>query len=71
MRKDETGSECPETLGEYRDICAAIAPESEAVRFLDGKIAEQGRDEKVLAADSQMRMILMPMLLERPRQSER
>lgn len=69
MRKDEAGNECPETLGEYRDLCAAIAPsgeECEAVKFLDRKIAEseKGREAKVLAADSQMRAILMPMLVK-------
>lgn len=66
MRKDEEGNECPATLGEYRDLCAAIAPESEAVRYLDGKILEQGRDEKVIQADSQMRALLMPKLVQQP-----
>jgi hypothetical protein len=64
MRKDENGNECPATLGEYRDMCAALAPNSKAVEWLDGKIAEQGRDEEVVAADSQVRMILMPMLIQ-------
>lgn len=64
MRKDENGGECPATLGEYRDMCLALSSEdSQAVKFLDDKIAEQGRDEKVIAADSQMRMMLMPMLV--------
>jgi hypothetical protein len=63
MRTDETGNECPETLGEYRDLCAALGGEDcEAVSFLDSKIAAQGRDEKVLAADCQMRALLMPLL---------
>jgi hypothetical protein len=66
MRKDEAGNECPATLGEYRDICAAFGGEDcKAVKFLDAKIAEQGRDELVIAPDSQMRMLLMPMLVER------
>lgn len=67
MRKDENGNECPETLGEYRDLCAAIGEENNAaVQFLDRKIADAaaGRDEKVIAADSQMRAVLMPMLLK-------
>jgi len=67
MRTDEDGNECPETLGEYRDLCAAIGGESnKAVAFLDKKIAEStnGRDETVIAPDSQMRMLLMPMMLE-------
>ncbi len=64
MRRDEEGNECPETLGEYRDFCVALGGEDcRAVKFLDGKIAEQGREEIVVAADSQMRMLLMPMLL--------
>jgi hypothetical protein len=24
MRRDETGNDCPSTLGEYRDMCAAL-----------------------------------------------
>jgi len=52
-------------LGEYRDMCASIGGEKcPAVVFLDKKIAEheKGRDEKVIAPDSQMRVVLMPML---------
>lgn len=67
MRKDEAGNDCPETLGEYRDLVVAFSPfgeKSKAAQFLDEKIAEQGRDEKVVAPDSQMRMLLMPMLLQ-------
>lgn len=64
MRKDEEGNPCPETLGEYRDLMAAIGmPNNAAVKFLDEKIAKQGRDEKVIAPDSQMRHILVPMLM--------
>lgn len=63
MRKDENGKPCPETLGEYRDMCNAIGGDKcKAVIFLDEKIKKDGRDEIVLADDSQMRMILMPML---------
>ena len=64
MRKDEAGNECPSTLGEYRDVCVKAGGEGcKAVKFLDEKIAELGRDEEVVAPDSQMRMLLMPMLL--------
>jgi hypothetical protein len=62
MRRDEDGNECPATLGEYRDLCAALGGEScEAVIFLDGKIAasQRGREEQVLSPDSQMRTLLM------------
>src|SRR3990167_6883837 len=67
MRTDETGEMVPSTLGEYRDLCAAIAPDSRAVQFLDSKIGESphGRDEIVVASDSQMRLLLMPMLLQK------
>lgn len=67
MRRDENGKECPSTLGEYRDLCYAIVPDSEAVAFLDRKIATDplGRLASVIAPDSQMRHVLMPMLLER------
>lgn len=66
MRTDEDGNECPGTLGEYRDLCAAIGGEkNKAVEFLDKKIAESkvGRDDEVIAPDSQMRALLMPMML--------
>lgn len=65
-RTDESGKPCPATLGEYRDMCAAIGGEDcKAVAFLDAKIAKEpeGRDAKVLAPDSQMRALLMPMLV--------
>ena len=69
MRTDENGDPCPETLGEYRDMCEAIGtmmgvPSNRAVQFLDGKIAESNRDDVVIQADSQMRMLLMPMLTQ-------
>lgn len=53
------------TLGDYRDICVVIGGEDcEAVKFLDRKIADQGRDEKVLAPESQMMFLLEPMLIK-------
>lgn len=64
MRKDEDGNECPATLGEYRDLCRAIGgAECRAVKFLDERIEKEGRDAEVVAADSQMRMLLMKMLV--------
>lgn len=66
MRIDPyTGEKAPETLGEYRDYCVAFGGEEcRAVKFLDKKILDSklGHDEKVLAPDSQMRAILMPLL---------
>lgn len=71
MRRDEDGNECPATLGEYRRICAALMGEDNAaVEFLDAKIAEDGENEVVIAPDSQMRMLLMPMMLQ-PRKHPR
>lgn len=66
MRKDEQDNDCPATLGEYLDFCAALMPGSKAVAFLQKKIDESpgGRDEIVIADDSQMRVLLYPMLLE-------
>lgn len=67
MRTDENGQPCPATLGEYRDLCAAISGDTnKAVKYLDEKIAQaaNGRDELVVQEDSQMRAILMPMMLE-------
>lgn len=68
MRTDEYGQSCPATLGEYRDICSTLGGnECDAVKYLDNKIAESphGRDELVLADDSQMRMLLFPMITRR------
>jgi hypothetical protein len=65
MRKDEKGKPCPETLGEYRRLCAAIGGEDcKAVKLLDEKIKEAKKGKKVLTEDSQMRMLLMPLLIE-------
>lgn len=65
MRTDENGNQCPATLGEYRKLCVAMVGEdNKAVQFLDSKIAEYGEDESVIAADSQMRMMLMPMMVQ-------
>ena len=67
MRKDESGNPCPETLGEYRKICTLTGEDNKAVQLLDKKIAEspEGENEVVIAADSQMRMLLMPLMLQR------
>lgn len=55
----------PQTLGEYRDIFAALTGEDNAaVKFLDSKIAVQGRDEPVLADPTQMMLLLASMLNE-------
>lgn len=65
-RKDENGTPCPGTLGEYIDVCDQIAPGSKATQFLEAKILESpnGRDEVVEAPDSQMRALLWPMIRE-------
>lgn len=66
MRLDENQKPCPATLGEYRKFCAAIGGEDcFAVKFLDEKISESpnGPDEIVIAPDSQMRVLLYPMIM--------
>lgn len=64
MRTDEEGNISPGTLGEYRDLCAALGGEDcRAVQWLDAKIRDQGREAEVLADDSQMRLLLLPMLV--------
>lgn len=66
MRTDESGNQCPATLGEYRDLCVALGGEEcAAVKLLDEHIAKntEGREALVIQADSQMRLLLMPMLL--------
>lgn len=66
MRTDEEGNPCPATLGEYRALCRALGgADCRAVEFLDRKIQDQGHDQPVLADDSQMRMLLMPMLIQK------
>lgn len=64
----------PKTLGDYRDLCAALAGEnSHAVKFFDDKIKqsiENGRDEKVIADESQM-MFLVAELIKNDFQQER
>jgi hypothetical protein len=53
----------PETLGEYRDLFVALAGEDcKAVKFLDCRIAKQGRDEKVIADPTQMMLLLASMM---------
>jgi hypothetical protein len=53
----------PSTLGVYRDNCAALfGPGSAAVAYFDGKIAEQGRDEPVLADEQQMMALIASLM---------
>jgi len=70
MRTDEEGNQCPSTLGEYHDLCVVLfGKDSRATQFLAEKIMAQGRNEAVLAADSQMRYLLFSMALDDDRQS--
>jgi len=66
MRTDESGQPCPGTLFEYRDLCQTIGgPECEAVKLLNKKIEENGgKDDEVIQPDSQMRLLLMPLLIK-------
>lgn len=67
MRKDENGDVCPETLGEYYAITKAMFGEQmgkKALEFLQEKIdkAPNGKDEKVISDDSQMRGLIFNMI---------
>jgi hypothetical protein len=65
LRLDESGNECPKTLGEYRDLCARIGGEiSEAVAYIDARInrSRGGREFSVRETDWKMREILLPLL---------
>lgn len=62
MRTDEAGRRCPETLGEYRGLCARIDAGSEAVVYLDRQIRKLGRDHVVPVPDETMREMLLPRL---------
>lgn len=54
----------PSTLGTWRDNCAAMfGADNQAVAYFDGKIAEQGRDEPVIADEVQV-LHLVASLLE-------
>lgn len=60
MIKLSTGADS--TLGNYRDLSAATFGEnSPQVKFLDDKVAESpnGRDEEVIAPESQMLYLLV------------
>lgn len=57
MEKLSTGDDS--TLGNYRKLSAAVFGEdSNAVKFLDAKIAEQGADEEVVLDEANMIRIL-------------
>jgi hypothetical protein len=63
-------SDEPQTLGEYRRLWAVLAGEkSSAVAFLDEKIAVQGEGERVIAAPSQM-MLLLGEFLRKDQEAE-
>lgn len=51
------------TLGNYRDFCVAIGADK-AVAFFDQKIEREGRDELVLADESQMLQLIYSMMGE-------
>lgn len=65
MKKISTGE--PSTLGTYRNIAHIMNggdEESEGVKFIDKKIAEQGVDMEVIADESQMIYLLGSMLVK-------
>lgn len=64
MRIDENGNSCPETLGEYRDMCINVGvPNNRAVQYLNERIKETSEDDKVIISDLQIRQLLFPMLI--------
>ena len=52
------------TLGEYRDLCLLLGggKETRATKFFDEKIEKQGRDQLVIADESQMIFLIGQML---------
>ena len=67
MRKDENGLPCPETLGEYYEAIEGFFGEEYGKRALDffqRKIKESpnGKYEKVIAPDSQVRELIRRLL---------
>jgi len=62
MRKLSTGQDS--TLGNWRKLSAAVfGKDSEPVKFLDKKIADQGENEEVLADEGQFLHLLGQMYL--------
>ena len=63
MRKISTGDDS--TLGTYRKLALLVGGEgSLAVKFLDKKIAEQGADQEVIAAEDQMIKLILDLQAE-------
>jgi hypothetical protein len=59
------------TLGYHRKMCVAVFGEdSPATKFLDGKIAEQGEDEEVLADERQLIAVLMSLHMGEPAETQ-
>lgn len=53
----------PSTLGVYRDLTAtAFGEDNYAIRFLDAKIEEQGRDEPVLVEALEMLSLIIGLV---------
>lgn len=61
VRTDAKGQPCPETLGEYRDYCAAIKDDNAVISFFDRQIEKRGRDSKVLSPHELVMTCLNPM----------
>lgn len=61
----------PSTLKTYRRISAVLTGEdSPATKFFDKKIKEQGEDEIVVQAESQMLMLIVQMGLGDKKESQ-
>jgi hypothetical protein len=56
------------TLGEYRDLCLLLGDgkETSATKFFDEKIEKQGRDQIVVADESQMIFLIGKLLTNPP-----
>jgi len=50
----------PSTLGSYHDNCKAVGFHK-AQAYFEQKIAEQGRDEPVLADEGQMMLLILSL----------
>lgn len=50
------------TLGDYRDFCAGFGENNAAVKFFDEKIKLEGRDEPVIADESQVMALIASLL---------
>jgi len=54
----------PSTLGDWKKFADILG--GKAAEFIDKKIAKEGKDARVIAADSQVILLLVSLATEKP-----